>query len=361
MIFKEQKIINMEAEEAMEKDNVIIAGTYPPPIGGVTIHIMRLKELLDSSRYKSFFVDLRPKKNTKVSIDKKQYIKSLIYCLRKAKDGVLHYQLNNWIEGSLLSIGSKIYRIKMVYTVHSFRIEEFSLIKRMCFRITSKYVSEFIAPSLTTKEKLILYKVNIAKVKVLNTYLPPIYSELNEPIPEKLEEFVNMSNYVVLANASRLYRDTDNTDVYGLDMCIELCASLPNISLVFCAPIIADKPYLDECLQKINSLGIENRFLIFNKDVSFASLFRYADLFVRPTSTDSFGISVAEALSCRVPAVASDVCERANGTILFESRNSNEFLEKVKFCMERKSEDFIFELENNHIKSYTDLYDGFLQ
>lgn len=342
----------------MRKGNVVIAGTYPPPIGGVTIHTIRLKRLLDGRKYTTFFIDIRPTKLKEITIHSKiQYIKSLIFCLRKARNGVLHYQLNNWIEASLLAVGSKFCRAKVVYTVHSFRNEEFSYIKQICFRITSKLVTEFIAPSLTTKKKLILNGINASKVRVLDTYLPPPKSEFNLSIPSMLEEFINRSNYIILANASRLFRDTKNTDVYGLDMCIDVCARMPEVCFVFCVPIIEDEAYLKECKKRIKALGIDRRFIIYNNDISLVSLLRYVNLFVRPTSTDSFGISIVEALSCNIPVIASDVCNRAKGTILFNSRNTNDFLDKIKQCKEMQNGGFKFQEQVNYIEAYEKLYD----
>lgn len=345
----------------MSRGNVVIAGAYPPPIGGVTIHIKRLKVLLDNSGYRNNFVNIRPIDEISGGIDKKLYIKSLFNCIRKARNGVLHYQLNNWPEASLLLIASKIVRAKIIFTVHSFRVEEFSFIKRCCFRISRKCVSVFIAPSTTTRDKLLLNEVDELKILIINPYLPPTDSELNEPVPQELEKFINQVGYVVLANASKLYRNEDNTDIYGLDMCIEACARISEISFVFCVPIIEDMLYFNECVRKIKQLGVDDRFMIYNKNISMVSLFRYVDIFVRPTSTDSFGVSVAEAISCGIPAIASDVCKRADGAIVFKTRDLDDLIRKIKYCLEREEGNRAGKIQVNHIKPYIDLYNSIIQ
>jgi len=88
------------------------------------------------------------------------------------------------------------------------------------------------------------------------------------------------------------------------------------------------------------------------------SLFKYADLFVRPTSTDSFGISVAEAISMGIPAIASDVCERAKGTITFQSRNTKEFITKIENTLGNKNSYIVEKSSTNRIEKYIELYNN---
>lgn len=340
----------------MTKKNVIIAGTLPPPIGGVTVHIKRLKLLLDSTDYNGTFVNLRPRTSSG-GFNTKIYVKNLLQCMKLSKNSILHYQLNNWIEASFLALFCRVTRTRMIFTVHSFRPKEFSTAKWIFFNFGRKFINMFIAPSLSIKTELLQYKVRDSKITVIDTYLPPSKSELNEVLPQDLIEFVDKSEKVVVANAYKLYLDESNTDVYGLDMCIEACARIPEISFVFCVPIIGNREYMDKCLNKIKERNIEEKFLIFNKNISLVSLFKYADMFVRPTSTDSFGVSVAEAISCGVPAIASDVCDRAEGAIIFKSRNINDFEDKIKQCIDEGKKRFENNNQKSDISKYLDLYD----
>lgn len=56
---------------------------------------------------------------------------------------------------------------------------------------------------------------------------------------------------------------------------------------------------------------------------------KISDVFIRPTTTDIEGISVKEALWVNTPAIASDICERPAGTLLFENRNYLDLKDKV--------------------------------
>ena len=59
-------------------------------------------------------------------------------------------------------------------------------------------------------------------------------------------------------------------------------------------------------------------------------LLKYATVFIRPTLSDSYGISIAEALYVGTPAVASDVCKRPVGTILYKAGDVVDLSEKVR-------------------------------
>ncbi|MGV8261144.1 hypothetical protein, partial [Pseudomonas aeruginosa] len=54
-----------------------------------------------------------------------------------------------------------------------------------------------------------------------------------------------------------------------------------------------------------------------------------ASVYLRPTSKDSFGVAVADAVELGVPGVASDVCKRYPGAGLFPVDDFSAFCETV--------------------------------
>ncbi len=339
----------------MKVKNVIILGAVPPPIGGVTVHTLRLISGLKSLGYKYEFVNLRPI-TEKDKFNIKKYISNVLRILKSRDIDVIHYQLNNLFELALFVMISIIIRSRIITTVHSFRPELFSKIKKTIFNLIKRTRTEFIAPSKTTKEALVAKGVKYENIRVLNTFLPPSESEINAKISNEIMDFIDKRSKIIVANAFKLYRDDLGVDVYGLDMCIEACKAIPDTNFIFCVPLIGDQNYYNECVKKIEKYNIGDRFLIVNKNISLVSLLKYADLFVRPTSTDSFGVSVAEALAMGVPAIASDVCERTEGAILFKSRNIADFILKIKFSLKSKERGALNIINRNYLKKYMKLY-----
>lgn len=61
----------------------------------------------------------------------------------------------------------------------------------------------------------------------------------------------------------------------------------------------------------------QERFAIYfhQSEATFLGAMATSDAYLRPTHVDSWGIAVADAVAMGIPAVASDVCERASGSI----------------------------------------------
>ena len=172
-------------------------------------------------------------------------------------------------------------------------------------------------------------------------FLPPQRNgDTSEGIPCSVWSFIDQHHPVITANAHKLVFH-DGEDLYGFDMCVELCdflrSTYPDVGLIFCLPDVGDRDYLVCMQRRIKELGLAQSFLIVNEKVEYYPILARCDLLVRPTNTDSYGVSVAEALYLGVPAVASDVCERPAGTVVFRSRDSEDFKRKVVRTLENSS------------------------
>jgi len=116
-------------------------------------------------------------------------------------------------------------------------------------------------------------------------------------------------------------------------MCIQLTEKLkkdfPDIGFIF---VLADEQrnekYINTMKELSSKLYIENNFYFLTGQKEMWPLFKESDLMVRPTYSDGYGISIAEALYFNSHAIASKVCDRPEGTILFENRNVEDLYEK---------------------------------
>lgn len=342
---------NLNEKEIIKE--ILVVGKFPPPIGGVTIHTRRLVELLERGSYQVSLINIR-------------CIRRLLSnCMRikkvTCKSSIVHYQLNNWLELFFLS---KLVSCSLVTTVHSFRWDRFSLVKRMAFKslVSHNDISAFIAPSLTIKKLLMDKGVKESIIYVIPTYLPPVYDEIYQAIPEDIYNFLiknKNKKKCILASASSIVIE-NNVDIYGLDMCISVCERNKDLSFVFCAAQ-GNELYIERMKQRIQDSNMSGRFLLYIGDIYLPSLYRYFDLFVRPTSTDSYGISVEEAIQSGIKAIASDVCERAKGAFIFKARNLNDFESKIFEALNCQEESFEIKEEQSYLRTYILLYDNLLK
>lgn len=81
----------------------------------------------------------------------------------------------------------------------------------------------------------------------------------------------------------------------------------------------------------ISNLGIESNFYFLTGQKELWPLFKQSDLMIRPTYSDCYGISIAESLYFDSPAIASAVCDRPEGTVLFKNRDTDDLYKKVYY------------------------------
>jgi len=336
----------------VEKLRVALAGVYPPPLGGVTIHIQRLMAgcLEKNTRCMVLDMDWRAKK-----------VRNVVSLFRfwnwprilASRVDIIHVHTANlrWQIPAFFRCLALIKGARFVITYHSLRYspEDFSPLGRRMMKAILKSAAHCITINEDIKGKLASLGAAPERLSVITPYLPPVVKEEEiAEVPPQVWAFMAAHKPVISANAFAIVKDK-GVDLYGIDLCIELCAELkrdyPGVGLVFFLPSIRDFNYFDELKRRIAEKGIDDNFLFQTTPCQFYPVIMKSDIFVRPTAVDSYGISVAEAIHFKVPAVASDVCPRPEGTVLFKSRDTVDFLSRVKAVWENYA-DYIGRLES---------------
>ena len=321
------------------KDRLKIAliGPCPPPYGGVSVHVQRLWAFLLSNRIQCTVYNLSPYLKKGRNVINIRKIKNLPHILNP-KGSIIHIHNSgiNLKEIMIFSLLSKFRGRELIMTFHSLRddVEHFNLLKKMILRVFMGLISHYVAVGPQIKNKLLFLNVNSNKISVIPAFLPPTIKQRDiSEIPQEIWDFIENHNPVISANAFRI-KFYNNQDLYGIDMCVDLCANLmiahPQIGLVFCLPNIGDYGYFNKMKQQIVEKGIENNFLFVRRPYQFYPILMKSDLFVRPTNTDGDAVSIREALHFKIPAVASDIVPRPEGSVTFKNRHIDDFILKVK-------------------------------
>lgn len=316
---------------------IILLGPYPEPYGGVSIHIKRLKERILKNDIRCVVYDnsgVFKKENNVIALENTTiwFLSQLLH----TPDSIIHFHGYSPKLITLLSFLKAFKRKKIIITLHSFRydIEDLKLPDKFAFALSKRYGVHFITVGSEIKKKIILLGIRPENLDIIPGFLPPfIRKEESAEIPQEIWKFISNHIPIISANAFKIvfYK---GQDLYGIDMCIDLCANLrqnyPKIGFVFCLPDIGDYKYFNKMKLKIKEKKLEDNFLFQTKPCELYPVIMKSNVFVRPTITDSYGVSVAEAMHFKIPAVASDVCIRPEGTILFKNRDINDFTIKVK-------------------------------
>ncbi len=308
-----------------KKKKMLLVGPVPPPAGGVSIHLWRLKHLLSDS----FEIDL---------VDESRNIKPAFFNIRQKKFFTywkkivwsdflfIHSGLNALRFFHILS--AKLLGRKIVMTLHAYPEEKSGLNRWLDERLFS-WCDVLISVNAEMLERVSLPK---HKTFVQYAFLPPVMEEEKE-LPQKVQQLLSeqkaAGKKIIVSNAWRLDR-FNNQDVYGVDMCIEAVKKLKEegmpVHFIFnIATIDMFGPAYEAYQEEIKSKGLSDSFSLINEELSFVKLMEQADLVVRPTNTDGDSLSIREAIFLNKPIVSSDVVKRPEGTILFENRSQAAF------------------------------------
>ena len=347
---------------------VNIIGPFPPPIGGISIHVLRLCQCLkkeninfkifDDSGLQDFAFARRcyhflkrtktnysPVDNIKINandfniINLKSFKKLFFHFLfsNHPKARIIHYHTGSWkYRAALVLLNLINSKNKIILTIHSLRDEYANLSwkDKIYLKFSVKHASHFVVTNPVIKEKITSWGALKERIDIIPAYLPPEENKRDfEEIPEDVWNFIQKHQPIISANAFMI-RFYNGQDLYGTDMCIELCTRLKkdftNIGFVFSLPNIGDYEYFKKMHTRIGENMIKDNFLFITKAYQFYPILMKSDIFVRPTNTEGDSLSIRESLQFKVPVVASDVAERAEGTILFKNRDLDDFYEKVK-------------------------------
>lgn len=321
---------------------ILIIGPKPPPLGGVSVHVSRLYSLLRKNGYQVDLFDLSNPLYSKRTRNFRLFIR-LVW----KKPDVIHVQALNLKILRLLYHMKRVRNFSLFITDHNPRF----------FKTRSRENIEYYKKILGVTDLLVVvgdvvlneYKSNVSdlpkKVLVRNAFIPPPLEDEGKILATYSREtldFVASHKPVITANAYKIVFFED-TDLYGLDMCIELTAMLKkmyrNVGFLFAlADGNENRDYIKKMQDRIKELGIEDNFHFLAGQKELWPLFKKSDLMIRPTSTDGYPISIAEAFFCGCPAIASDVCQRPEGTILVKKRDLNDLFNTCKNVLRQLGE-----------------------
>jgi glycosyltransferase involved in cell wall biosynthesis len=163
--------------------------------------------------------------------------------------------------------------------------------------------------------------------------LPAYLSDSRRPIqpPSILKKW--LKSHTPLLSTALSFRPE-----YGFDVLVaaflELRRNNPAIGLV----VIGGGEDFNAAKQQIAACGLEDSVLLLG-EVPHAlclSLIEISDGFVRATRADGDSNSVREALALGIPVVASDVCHRPAGTVLFRSGDAADLAVAIENGLRRE-------------------------
>lgn len=346
---------------------IVQVGSYPPPIGGISVYIQRMKDFLDSEGIKNQVWDYHNLGMTKENIfHRRFFLIPFYYGVMKDID-IIHYNISGIKTKNYIGFFNRFLfkQRKKIITIHGNCKELFSNNNKLIVKSLNSF--DAIVCVKNGDRELLLSKGITSDIYEISAFIPPTIQEQDiKKIDEEVYRFIANHKPILSANASRIvfYK---TIDLYGIDMCIDLCAKLkknyPDIGFIFSLQSVKNTKYFKKLKHRIIKNDIQHNFLFYTQPSPLYPILINSNIFVRPTNMDGDSVSIREALYFKIPTVASDVVPRPEGTVVFKNRNVEDFFSKVtdtldNYALQKKKLETI-SIENNAEQILT-IYQKFL-
>jgi glycosyltransferase involved in cell wall biosynthesis len=335
----------------VDEFSVALVGPYPPPYGGVSVHIKRLHWRLAALGIPSWvYCQPSPAAGREDRIVPASFKFSWHAWIPehgwRCRTSIVHFHDGwTWAPAALAML---LQGKKVVMTFHdqqagSVMWRGASWLERGVSRRLFRHPRVWwVAVSQEVRRQLVEKGVPAARISVAPAYIPPRADADASSLPGHVRDFLGAHSPVLSTYAWRLTVDAQGVDVYGFDQCIELIRSLkadfPTIGLAISLPQVSDAGYFRDLQARIVAHGIEDNVLFITEPLDDVHLlWQASDVFVRATNTDGDAVAVREALNLRVPVVASDASARPDGVVLFETRNLEALERAVRLVLAHRA------------------------
>ena len=312
---------------------ILLVGSLPPPVGGVSIHCQRLYLALGELGFNLKFLHAKSMLSN---------LQSFLWFRSRAS--VIHIHVSSSFALSLYVFAALLLtRAKVLITIHSNYMRSRSIIEQILLDFSIAYSHRVFVLNRDSYNRVL--KLN--RATILSSSFIPYH------IPERGSQAYLGLNYFCLANDSKSratlshslineYSKVVSTtgwklvydngvELYGISDIINLSKSFPSVLFVVSDP---SREHLD--LAERHGLHYHNVIYIVEPH-RFVDVLSFSDLFIRNTTTDGDSTSIRESLYMGVPVAASASVDRPFGCISYAKLSIN-LLEHILFgdeCPER--------------------------
>lgn len=298
--------------------------------------------------------------------------------VRKLKPDIIHTQL--FFADICGRVIGKLFNIRVVSTIQSSAyepgIEYFRSLKRLWLdRLTSKFCNtKFIAVSDFVKKSAIR-RLGFASedINVIYNYIDT--KELFSPQEDRtsLRRSLSLNEKdIVLITVGKLNPPKGHN--YLFDAVSLIVKSHSNIKLL----VVGDGPYLNELTELRNQLGLQDAIVFLRERNDIYPLLSLSDIFVFPSLSEGFPLSLLEAMAMEKPCVAfnlgpmPELIENGKSGLLVEPEDSKMFAAAVSDLIDNPQKALRFGLaarqavfdkfsEEKNVKALSNLYQTIIQ
>lgn len=317
---------------------ILVAAPLPKPYGGIAVHAQRLKYELELMGNKVNYYQAQRYSNSFY----KCFALARLVLNQKPEILISHTSYHGILESILFIFLRLVWFKHWVLVDHDCRyLDNRTRLFKWVHAIACRLADRVVMMGKTV-EDLYTKHALFPKNKIVDSpYISPSRHELiSEERSPAIDRFLMQHIPVLLINGSCFMKDFLGRDLYGFDVAIDLLEELksnyPHTGLIIMLANNNDQSYFDILSEKIVLLGLKSRVLWLIGEYYLPSIVSRVTLMIRPTISENFGISIAEAIDLGIPVVASDCCQRYPGTIIYSSIESKELAQSVRSVLGEK-------------------------
>ena len=341
---------------------ITIVGGLPEPVGGVTNFLYRFA--IHFSGRVDKVLDLYPAENKwkVLGLDcivrpRSKFLSYfwLVYQMLKCDSKVVYFNFSSPRSLLLFLFLPKRASVSWALTLHHGELD--ASVREtlfLCSRILKVLLWRVDRVGFIGEKQLEFFRKNGVcdnRLHSISTYLPyiddfPAKSNFDSNLKVMLREFRGRFSKTAIASGYP-------TTLYRHDWVLSYFEGLSeDVGLIVCFYGADSEGLLER--YKTWALKLPN-VIVFESLLpgQFQQVLSSSDIYVRPTSTDSYGVAVAEALAHSLTVIASDACARASGAHTFDKNNRNKFnqlldkaIKGTIGCKETKNENGLQSLKN---------------
>jgi glycosyltransferase involved in cell wall biosynthesis len=314
---------------------IAIIGPYPPPYGGISVHIQRV---LEHAKAKNVSVDFF--NETSGSICQQRYLKfygkwnklfALLKLLIYPYRLIHHHSPDSIMRLILMSYGMLGKRVYL--HIHGASLKDALAKGDFMSYLLAKMMKHVHVLADNPEIAEIARKYHAKSVAMIDAFIPPVYEEkIFRDFQEKLT--LQRADYDLIVSMIGWFTVYNHQDLYGFDLLAEAVGILKQkykiVIVVSVNGIVAQEVY-DSFIEKLNHDDLKRNFVLLDEEMpEIWPIYLISDVFVRPTNTDGNALSIKEALWVGTPALASDCVERPPQTIMFKNRDAIDLAQKIE-------------------------------
>lgn len=315
--------------------SLLLLGPYPPPFGGVSVHLVRLAQLLERSGVRYRILSTTKATGPGPVVSSRSRLHFLKHCLQYTSEASCihdHTEFYQWksmiVSLFFFSIMNRS-SVPHILTIHDGtfcdRVRSVHPLVRFLIRSRLRRYAAIIVINNELRETTRILGIDQGRVFLIKSFLP--FSREAVSSSHSFHAFFSSHKPILMSIGA--FHEVYHFDVVA-EAFLQVRARYPSGGLVLVAGSFTQSDKIRRALQKLMAGG-QNPVLVVHDlpPETTLALIRDSDVFIRSAFPDGDGMSMREALLLGTPVIATETGDRPDDVPTYPADNSASLAHQV--------------------------------